>query len=160
MRFQKTGLNDLPLHYKLLGIFVSLITYLKPTRIVFYFITLQYLVAVITLFLVTYFSFSMFPYLVFFNLDKEWETDFYNDGLVRMEGRTMARTKLHRLALVPEFSQVGDIIALCKGGRVPLVLRDVANGNLFQIVGESYVYGIMDGMESYNEGLCKSLYIV
>jgi hypothetical protein len=159
MRFQKTGLNDLPIYFKLLGIIVSLLSYLNPNRMVFYFITLQYLAIVVTKFLVAYASFSMFPYLLFFNLDK-WEADFYNDGLVRMEGRTMVRTRHGRLALVPECSRVEDIIAVCKGGRVPLVLRNVANGNLFQIVGESYVYGIMDGGKSYDEELCRRLFIV
>jgi hypothetical protein len=158
MRFQKTGLKNLPIRYKLLGIFVLLISYLKPTRMVFYFITLQYLAVLTTKFLMTYAVFSIWPYLVLFNLDG-WETDFYNDGLVRMEGRTMARTKSRRLALVPEFSREGDIVAVCKGGRVPLVLRDVAIGK-FQIIGECYVYGIMDGKENYDENRCRRLFIV
>lgn len=159
MRFQKTGLNDLPIYSKLLGIFVPLISYLKPTRMVFYFVTLQYLAFLTTKFLVTYSVFSIWPYLVSFNLNKG-ETDFYKNCLVRMEGRTMARTKGGRLALVPECSRKGDIIAVCKGGRVPLVLRNVAIGDVFQIVGESYVYGVMDGKETYDENQCRRLLIV
>jgi hypothetical protein len=150
VRFQKTGLNDLPIHYKLLFIFVLSITYLKPTRIVFYFVTLQYLAAITTCFVVTYVTFSIWPYLVRFNL-KEQEPGFYNDGLVHMEGRTMARATSGRLALVPENSRKEDTIAICKGGRVPLVLRKVRMSGEFQIVGECYVYGVMGEEKGYDE---------
>jgi hypothetical protein len=159
MRFQKTSLKNMPIRSKLLGIFVLSISYLKPTRIVFYFVTLQYLAFLMANFLVTYVVFSIWPYLVLFNLSKS-ETDFYNDGLVCMEGRTIARTKGGRLALVPEHSRAGDIVAICKGSRVPLVLRDVATSNVFQIVGESYVYGIIDSQETYDENQCRRLVIV
>jgi hypothetical protein len=159
VRFQETGLNDLPIHYKLLCIFVLSITYLKPTRIVFYFVTLQYLAVITTYFVVTYVTFSIWPYLVLFNL-KEQERGFYNDGLVQMEGRTMARTTSGRLALVPECSRKDDIIAICKGDRVPLVLRKVARSGEFQIVGECYVYGAMGGKKRRDENRYRRFYIV
>jgi hypothetical protein len=157
MRFQKTGLSELPFHYKLMGISGPLISYLKPTRTVFHFVMLPYLAYIMTQFSLTYFIFLIWPDLVLFKLD---ERMFYDTALLRMEGRAIAKTKSGRLALVPEYSLKGDIIVLCKGGRVPLVLRHVPNSDGFKIVGESYVHAVMTGREMYNEERCRPLSIV
>jgi hypothetical protein len=158
-RFQKRDLENLSIRKELLYIFVLSISFLKPPWMVFYFIILQYLAFLTINFLATYVVFSIWPYLVLLNLD-DMETGSYDDGLVCIEGRAMAKTTSSRLALVPKHSRKGDIIAVCKGGRVPLVLRDVDAGNSFQIVGESYVYGLTDGKEKYDENQCRWLVIV
>src|SRR5271170_2309666 len=85
-----------------------------------------------------------------------WEDPFL-DQCSSIELRRMARTLTERLALVPESSCVGDTIALCKGGRVPLVLRRHPGG--FQLIGESYVHGVMNG-EAFVEEQCEVLCVV
>lgn len=66
--------------------------------------------------------------------------------------KRLAKTSKNNLALVPETTQEGDIIAILAGGRVPYVLRpaltrnhDDASCRLYTFVGDAYVYGIMDG---------------
>lgn len=62
----------------------------------------------------------------------------------------MARMTSGRLLLVPATAQRGDTIALCRGGVVPLVLRpvfpdsDIDKISDFELVGECYVYSMMD----------------
>jgi hypothetical protein len=160
-RFQKTGLSHLPLHYKLLGVFGPLVSCLKPTQTVFYLVTLPYLTHILANLLVHYVIFSIWPDLVFFRLSQKLdEQNLYDAALVHMEGRTIAKTNGGRLALVPEFALEGDIIAVFRGGRKPLVLRRVSSSDSFRIVGESYVYAIMTGVETYHEDRCQPFVIV
>jgi hypothetical protein len=48
------------------------------------------------------------------------------------------------LGLGPDDIKAGDVIAPVMGSQVPFVLREVVDGK-YQIVGEAYVDGIMDG---------------
>jgi len=48
------------------------------------------------------------------------------------------------VGLVPAHSRPGDIICILYGAIVPFVLRRATNG-AFKLIGEAYVYGIMDG---------------
>lgn len=59
-------------------------------------------------------------------------------------GTSFCITKSGRLARVPHKSRPGDRICIFRGGRVPFVIRDAEKG-YFQLVGECYVQGIMDG---------------
>jgi hypothetical protein len=59
-------------------------------------------------------------------------------------------TKLNRFALIPQFSQPGDVYCLSLGMVTPFVLRPVAvpkddGGRCYHLVGEAYVHGIMGG---------------
>lgn len=85
---------------------------------------------------------------------------FCDDGLARIEARTMARTQKGRLALVPDGSRIRDIVTVCKGIRMPLVLRNTSTSDRSQIFGESYVYGVMNGKKAYDENQCRRLTIV
>lgn len=56
------------------------------------------------------------------------------------------------MGLAPEWCNTGDAIAIMGGGAVPVVLRPVgevaAQGGdapVFEVVGEAYVHGVMDG---------------
>jgi hypothetical protein len=53
-------------------------------------------------------------------------------------------SKEGHVGLVPAHSQPGDFIRILYGAIVHLVLRRAINGTL-ELVGEAYVYGIMDG---------------
>ncbi|KAM7184773.1 Heterokaryon incompatibility protein (HET) domain containing protein [Naviculisporaceae sp. PSN 640] len=60
-------------------------------------------------------------------------------------GRRLGKTKGGYLALLPGVTRVGDVVALCEGGKTPLVLRSRGYGNLFELVGDCYVHGVMNG---------------
>jgi hypothetical protein len=58
-------------------------------------------------------------------------------------GRQLGRTSRGYLALLPAATIVGDSVVLCEGGQTPLILR--SNGCAFELVGDSYVHGMMKG---------------
>jgi hypothetical protein len=57
--------------------------------------------------------------------------------------RRGAVTRGGSIGLVPINARVGDVVAVFTGGRVPIILRPEAGH--FTVVGDAYVYGIMDG---------------
>lgn len=72
------------------------------------------------------------------------------DILYRHNGRRPFVTEGGRLGLGPGKMRDGDIVVVVCGAEVPLVLRPVqeegmAEDGLFELVGEAYVHGIMDG---------------
>lgn len=69
-------------------------------------------------------------------------------------GRSLCVTKRGYIGAVPPLARSGDIIYLIQGAQVPFVLRPVAatdlgsnesSSNSFELVGEAYIHGIMDG---------------
>ena len=60
-----------------------------------------------------------------------------------MTHRRLCITKRRCLGLVPAYAVPGDIICVFGGSHVPFVLRPA--GETFQLVGECYVHGIMQG---------------
>lgn len=52
-------------------------------------------------------------------------------------------TKSGRIGIGPANTKAGDIVAILQGGRLPFILRPVANQ--YKMLGSSYVYGIMKG---------------
>ena len=64
--------------------------------------------------------------------------------LVFPEGRRMMRTKKGHLGLVPAEALPGDKVVLIAGSSVPFILRP-AGGSRYRLVGDSYIYSIMDG---------------
>lgn len=53
---------------------------------------------------------------------------------------------------MPHDSKVGDRICIFKGGSVPFVVRENVSG-YYQLVGECYIHGIMDGEAMEREDL-------
>jgi hypothetical protein len=58
--------------------------------------------------------------------------------------RRLFSTSTHKIGLGPKSLREDDEIWLLKGARYPFVLRRLENGN-YQLVGESYIHGIMHG---------------
>ena len=58
--------------------------------------------------------------------------------------RQICLTEKDRLAFVPQKAEEMDIICVIYGSEVPYVLRRMRNGH-YRVIGECYVYGIMDG---------------
>lgn len=57
--------------------------------------------------------------------------------------RTFFTTDKGYIGMGPKAVLDGDLVCVLSGGRVPFILRQ--NGDMFQLVGECYVYGIMSG---------------
>jgi len=70
--------------------------------------------------------------------------EYLNMVRVQLLGRTVFVCKNGYLGLGPQHVQTGDIIAVMDGSPVPIVLRPIEDG-FYELVGESYVHGIMDG---------------
>ena len=50
------------------------------------------------------------------------------------------------IGLAPMASRIGDVVCILYGCSVPVVLRpDADGGKWWQLVGECYVHGMMDG---------------
>jgi hypothetical protein len=87
--------------------------------------------------------------------------EFINRVLSVIHGRKLARTKKHgRLALLPPTTKNGDVICILYGCSVPVVLRNTGEKtkgsisgevnipggrDIWELVGESYIYGMMFG---------------
>lgn len=69
--------------------------------------------------------------------------------------RRMVRTKRGYMALAPRFSKPGDLIGVFKGGKLPLVVR--REGEYLELIGESYVHGMMEG-EVWDGNKCKLMW--
>lgn len=89
-------------------------------------------------------------------MQKTWKSySKFNALLDHAYNRKLAKTKRGHLALVPGDARAGDVIALCKGGRVPLCLRR-ADAAAYTLLGEAYVHEIMDG-RAFDEELCEAI---
>jgi hypothetical protein len=64
-------------------------------------------------------------------------------------GRKPFRTQQGYIGLGPHIARHGDIVCVLLGAHVPFILRPV--GDQYQLLGECYVHGIMDG-EALEEG--------
>jgi len=63
--------------------------------------------------------------------------------------RRICLTIKDRLAFVPQSTKETDIICVIYGSEVPYVLRRTRDG-YYRVIGECYVYGIMDGKAVYD----------
>jgi hypothetical protein len=68
--------------------------------------------------------------------------------------RMLVKTERGFLGLAHGSARPGDRIMLCKGSEVPLVLRK--EGEIWTLVGECYVHGIMNG-EAFEEEKCQPI---
>lgn len=83
---------------------------------------------------------------------KTREATVFETGISIMKhGRRAGGTKAGRLAWVPDRAEVGDAICILSGWRAPFVLRR-AGGDSWNLLGEAYVEGIMEG-EALRDGM-------
>jgi len=73
--------------------------------------------------------------------------------------RRMIRTAQGYIGLASGAARVGDLLSICKGSGVPLVLRRFENSDRWELVGDSYVHGIMQG-ELFEERKCRKIIII
>lgn len=69
-------------------------------------------------------------------------------------GRLPFITGKGHLVLGPEYAERGDFIGLIKGNQVPFILRRRVDEQ-YQLIGEAYVDGIMDGEAVENRKWCE-----
>jgi hypothetical protein len=81
------------------------------------------------------------------------------ESVSAIESRKLARLSSGRLALIPRQSLAGDVVALCRGGHVPLLLRQHSIGRRFEIVGECYIHEAMNGL-LFHSNECEVISLV
>jgi hypothetical protein len=83
-------------------------------------------------------------YALFDKLQQDVQRGKFSDNLRFTMSRAFMITERGYMGLAPAQTQPGDIVCVLRGGTVPYVLRPMEDG-CFQLVGECYVQGIMDG---------------
>ena len=72
-----------------------------------------------------------------------------------MRGRRLAVTRKGYMCLVPGGTRIGDVVVVLKRAHTPFVMRsyfDDHSRRSFQLIGETYVHGIMKGEALNQEG--------
>lgn len=101
--------------------------------------------------------FKSFPHHVL----KGWHDGikYFTTSRIYTAGRKFAITEKGQMALVPPLSRKGDVVCVLYGLEVPFILRKVAGESLgqYEMVGESYVHGLMDG-EALQNGAVETTF--
>jgi hypothetical protein len=71
-------------------------------------------------------------------------------ALLSLAQRALITTKTGYVGLVPASVRSGDVLAILSGCNFPVALRPCRD-DLYQVVGECYIHGLMDG-EILNQG--------
>ncbi|KAM0346309.1 hypothetical protein ACHAPU_005740 [Fusarium lateritium] len=69
----------------------------------------------------------------------------YRESMRKMQGKRPFLTRMGYLGMGPVEGQPDDLVVVFCGGRIPFVLRPTDEDGKFQLVGEAYCDGIMDG---------------
>jgi hypothetical protein len=76
--------------------------------------------------------------------------------VVFSNSRRIMRTRNGYIGLAPRYAEPGDWIGVFKGGNFPLVIRP--DGPHWQLIGECYVHGIMNG-EAWDDEKCEVVWL-
>jgi hypothetical protein len=76
---------------------------------------------------------------------------------IRAEGRRLIKTQNGYIGLAPNAVVVGDKIGIFRGGKAPLIIRE--QGTCWELVGDSYIHGIMHG-EVFKPDDCERMQII
>lgn len=60
-------------------------------------------------------------------------------------GRRMGVLQRNDIAIFPAAAKAGDFVAIFNGGHVPFVVREVSENFEYELIGECYLDGLMDG---------------
>ncbi|PVH96925.1 hypothetical protein DM02DRAFT_598384 [Periconia macrospinosa] len=96
-----------------------------------------------------------------FSEDQKLMVNYYTAMLECSYGRRFCITERGTMALVPPLTRKGDLVAVVSGGQTPVVLRkkEGREDGAYELVGEGYFYGYMDG-EAGDMGKSQELLIV
>jgi hypothetical protein len=90
----------------------------------------------------------------FLKVNLEKSTAFLYSLSAYANGRKFCVTNKGHMGRVPYGSSIGDKVCIFFGGCVPFVLRECGDGT-FRLVGECYIYGIMDGEAMKREDIAN-----
>jgi hypothetical protein len=76
----------------------------------------------------------------------------FDNAASKIYARLLFQTKGGDLGYGPLSMSPGDQVWVLENGRVPFVLRPVAGGKNFELLGECYVHGVMDG-QLFSKGM-------
>jgi hypothetical protein len=94
------------------------------------------------------------------------ESEYINEGRIirslnrffcafknAMSSRVFFFTRSGLIGLAPSAAKENDLLCIFFGGKTPFLIREMEKG--FQLIGECYVHGIMDGeaMDGYIFGI-------
>ncbi|KAF2449249.1 hypothetical protein P171DRAFT_188503 [Karstenula rhodostoma CBS 690.94] len=65
-------------------------------------------------------------------------------ALLSLDQRALITTRTGYLGLAPTAVRPGDVVAILLGCKCPMVLRQYSD-NLYHVIGECYIHGLMDG---------------
>ena len=67
--------------------------------------------------------------------------------------RRFCVTKEGRMGLVPKSCEIGDLVCIFTGSRMPFLLRQEmeTKSSSYELVGSCYIHGVMDGEEMDQE---------
>ncbi|KAF4331824.1 heterokaryon incompatibility 6 OR allele [Fusarium beomiforme] len=153
---QRSGFLALPAFLQAIYGYLSLrMLYLvyRPGAKQLWFVCLNWAALLMTLFFISSVFYRIWPNLSMGNPLAQ----LMAERLYAIESRRLARLSSGCLALVPKASQGGDVVALCRGGEVPLLLRK--RGEYFEMVGECYIHKAMDGSQ-FQEDKCHVIPLV
>ena len=71
--------------------------------------------------------------------------------------RRLIRTEKGYIGLAGMMVRKGDVIILCKGGKLPLVVRR-ENNKSYKLIADCYVHGVMSG-EAFRERECGEIWL-
>jgi hypothetical protein len=78
--------------------------------------------------------------------EEQRERALFHDDLVNSEDYRFCLTERGFMALIPDTALEGDILCILYGSNYPHTLRPVLeNENTYQVIGNAYVHGFMDG---------------
>ncbi|KAL9119214.1 MAG: hypothetical protein Q9187_004237 [Circinaria calcarea] len=75
----------------------------------------------------------------------------------RTPNRKLVRTKKGYIGLASDVVRVNDLVVLCEGGKLPLVVRK--DGQVHKFVSDCYIHGIMNG-EAFEERKCGRMWFI
>ncbi|KAL1857030.1 hypothetical protein Daus18300_010477 [Diaporthe australafricana] len=88
---------------------------------------------------------------------------FENAMVPNISARRFMRTEAGRIGFVPASSQPDDIVVIFAGGKVPYVLRELADDkadrsrSLYTFIGDAYVDGVMNGEAVHDSSIWTPL---
>jgi heterokaryon incompatibility protein (HET) len=97
-------------------------------------------------------SYSAMRSRLFGKSSKEERYEFATDHLDFMcgllsatSGRSFFLTEQKRIGIGPSSTNLGSLICVFHGAETPFLLQETKDSNAFRLLGESYVYGVMNG---------------
>ena len=89
-------------------------------------------------------------------------TQFQSLILPYLTDRSLFLTTAGNIGLAPRTTKIEDQIWFLSGARTPMILRPLGNNGHFQVVGEAYLTGFMDGRicKTYQQAHLHDIFLV